>query len=69
MKFKTISTGGGFNGFYYPHPFGREKYGYFLITDSSGEQPPIKGEKCIVGWYTDDSDFLGYLDIDQWDQM
>ena len=69
MKLETISTGGGFNGLYMPHPLGREKCGYFLITDSLGEQPPINGGKAIIGWYTNDSEFLGYLDIQQWDGL
>ena len=61
---EIISTGGGCNALYMPHPLGREKYGYFLITDSSGLQPPIKGEKSAIGWYTDDSQFLSFLDIE-----
>jgi hypothetical protein len=69
MKLETISTGGGFNGLSMPHPLGREKCGYFLITDESGEQPPINGGKAIIGWYTSDSEFLGYLDIKQWDDF
>ena len=69
MKLEIISTGGGFNGLYLPHPLGKKNYGYFLITDSSGEQPPVKGQKCAIGWYTDDSEFLGYLDIDSWDGL
>jgi hypothetical protein len=68
-KLETISTCGGFNALYFPHPLGREKYGYFLITDSMGEQPPIVGQKCAIGWYTDDAQFLGYLDVDQWEQL
>jgi len=52
-----------------PHPLGREKGGYFLITDSLGEQPPIIGEKAIIGWYASDSEFLGYLDIQKWDGL
>ena len=69
MKLEKISLCGGFNVLYMPHPLGREKFGYFLITDSMGEQPPIVGEKCAIGWYTDDAQFLGYLDVDQWIQL
>jgi hypothetical protein len=68
MKLEIISTCGGFNALVMPHPLGKN-YGYFLITDSLGEQPPIIGEKAAIGWYTSDSQFLGYLDIQQWDGL
>ena len=66
-KLETISTCGGFNALYFPHPLGREKYGYYLITDAFGEQPPVAGEKCTLGKYTDDAQFEGYMDIDKWE--
>lgn len=66
MELEVTSTGGGFNALYMPHPLGRYQFGFFLITNSLGEQPPIKGEKCIISWYTNDAEFLGTLDIDKW---
>lgn len=67
MELETISTCGGFNALYMPHPLGRANCGYFLITDETGEQPPVKGGRAAIGWYSDDMQFLGYLDINLWD--
>lgn len=61
---KTISTCGGFNALYMEHPLGRKIGGYFLITDSAGEQPPKEGEKVAIGWYSDDGQFLGSIDTE-----
>lgn len=60
---EIISTGGGCQGFYLPHPLGRSKGGYFLLTNLSGDNIPTKGEKAIMGWYTNDSDFIESIDI------
>lgn len=65
---KTISTGGGFNALYMEHPLGRKTGGYFLITDPSGEQPPKAGGKAAMAWYSDDMQYIGYMDIEQWEQ-
>ncbi len=60
---EVISTGGGCEALYLEHPLGRAKAGYFLITDMDGARLPIKGEKAILGWYTDDSNFIDSQDI------
>ena len=60
---KVISTGGGCQGLYLPHPLGREKAGYFLITNLEGDNLPIKGQWSILGWYTDESEFISSYDI------
>jgi hypothetical protein len=60
---EIISTGGGCQGLYLPHPLGRTKAGYFLITNIEGDNLPIKGEKAILGWYSDESEFLTSYDI------
>jgi hypothetical protein len=48
---------------YLEHPLGRLRAGYFVITDIDGANVPKKGEKAILGWYTDDSQFIDSLDI------
>jgi hypothetical protein len=63
MKLETISTGGGCEGLYLEHPLGRLVAGYFVITDLDGCHVPTKGKKAILGWYTDDSQFIESLDI------
>lgn len=65
---KTISTGGGCNALYMEHPLGRKTGGYFLITDHTGEQPPKAGDKAAVAWYSDGMQYIGYMDIEQWEQ-
>ena len=69
MNLEIIDTGGGCSGLYMPHPLGRVKYGYFLITDETGARPPNKGGKAIVVWYTNDAQFLSHIDIDTWEGM
>ena len=38
---EVISTGGGCEALYLEHPLGREKAGYFLITNLDGEKLQI----------------------------
>tara|TARA_R110000868_G_scaffold31089_1_gene114232 strand:- start:3651 stop:3863 length:213 start_codon:yes stop_codon:yes gene_type:complete len=67
MKTEIISTCGGFNALYMEHPLGRKIGGYFLITDHTGEQPPKPGGKAAIGWYTDDMQYIGYVDVKTWE--
>lgn len=60
---EVISTGGGCQALYLEHPLGREKAGYFLITNLDGINLPTKGEWSILGWYTNDSEFISSYDI------
>ena len=48
-------------------PLGRKIGGYFLITDHTGEQPPKPGGKAAIGWYTDDMQYIGYVDVKTWE--
>lgn len=63
QNLEIISTGGGCQGYYLPSSLGRSKGGYFLITNLEGDNIPKEGDKAILGWYTDESEFLGSTDI------
>ena len=60
---EIISTGGGCVAYYFPSPLGRAKGGYFLITDTDGASLPTEGGKAILGWYSDDGQFIDSQDI------
>lgn len=59
---EIISTGGGCEAYYIESPLGRSVGGYFLVTAMDGATLPNRGEKSIIGWYKDDSEFIDSID-------